>query len=147
MTAPTKKPNIVSAAVPLAVLLLTAPVAEAQTCCSGPPGSPSIELPRRLVTSGQQADTPIDIKFVTTPDTTVNLASLHIWLHRALGWIDVTDRLRSHPRVHVNGSGIHLDGGVLPAGAHEVRLIFQDLKGRTLDATETIHILPGGAAS
>lgn len=141
----TGQSNIVSAAVALAALMFGAPVAVAQTYSSGPPGSPSIVLPDRLVSSGQQADAAIDIKFVTTPDTTVDLTSLHIWWHRALGWMDVTDRLRSHPQVHVSLSGIHLDAGVLPAGAHEVRLIFHDMKGRILDATETIRILEARA--
>ena len=82
---------------------------------------------------------------MTAPDTVVDLPSLQIWLHQSLGWIDVTDRLPRHPQLHVDASDIHLDGGVLPVGEHEVRLMFHDMKGRAVDVTETNRILQDDA--
>jgi len=61
-------------------------------------------------------------------------------------WIDVTDMLLRHPRVRIGGWGIHLDGGVLPVGAHQVRLSFRDTKGRAVEATETIQIMQAGGS-
>ncbi len=68
-------------------------------------------------------------------------------VHRALGWVDVTDRLMTHPQVHLNGSGIHFDGGALPVGERRIRLSFHNTKGRAVDVTETIRILQGGSST
>ena len=124
-----------------AALLVGVRAIIAQAEPSASVGSPTIVLPDGLRTSGQRADAPIDILFVTAPDTSVDLTSLHVWVHKLTGWIDVTNSLLSHPQVHVSGLGIHLDAGVLPAGEHQVRLSFHDLKGRVLDATEIIRLL------
>lgn len=52
----------------------------------------------------------------------------------------MTETLLSHPHVQIGGWGIHLDPGVPPAGEHLVRLSFQDMKGRSVEAIETIRI-------
>jgi hypothetical protein len=145
MTTRTRIISSIRAAVHAAALMVTAHTAMAQTVSSGPPGSPAIVLPGSLLSGTQPADAPIDIKFVTTPDTAVDLTSLHIWVHQMVGWVEVTERLLRLPQVHVSGWGIHLEGGVLPPGEHEVRLSFQDLKGRVVDATRTIRILRIGS--
>jgi hypothetical protein len=142
---PNGKISTILAVIPVAAIFLAAHAARAQTNANGPAGSPTILLPDRLRTGSQQADAPIDIRFVTAPDTAVDLSSLHIWVRKTLGWIDVTDRLRTNPQVHVNVWGIHLDGGVLPVGEHQVRLAFHDMKGRAADATQTIRILRTGS--
>jgi hypothetical protein len=129
------------ASVLLAAILVVAHAAIAQADPNGPPGSPAIVLPDGLSTAGQRADAPIDIRFVTAPDAAVDLTSLHVWVRKLPGWIEVTDSLLRHPQVHVNESGIHFDAGVLPVGDHEVRLSFHDMKGRILDATGTIRLL------
>jgi hypothetical protein len=77
---------------------------------------------------------------VTAPDTKVDLGSLHVWVHKFVGWVDVTQRLLSHPQVRVGVWGIHLDGGVLPVGEHLVRVSFQDMRGRAVDAIRSIRI-------
>src|SRR6266567_6369247 len=99
-------------AVPAVALLLGTPAAIAGPGSDGAVSSPEIVLPESLLT-GQPTDAPIDVKFVTSPDTSVNLASLRIWLREFIGWVDVTEQLLRHPRVRVSGRGIHLDGGVL----------------------------------
>ena len=106
----------------------------------GANGSPTIVLPDSLVGGGQSVDAPIDVRFVTAADTQVDLGSLHVWVHKFIGWIDVTQRLLQHPQVRVGVWGIHLDGGVLPAGEHLVRLSLQDMKGRATEAIRTIRI-------
>jgi hypothetical protein len=122
-------------------LLVAAPVASAHTYSSGLPGGPAIVLPNCLLAGGEPANAPIDITFVTAPDTSVDLASLHVWVHTLLGWVDATNRLLSRPGVHVTAHSIHLDGGVLPAGKHQVRISFHDQRGQIVEATGTILIL------
>lgn len=90
--------------------------------------------------SVQSADAPIDVRFVTEADTHVDLGSLHVWAHKFVGRIDVTQRLLQHPRARVGVWGIHLDGGVLPAGEHLVRLSLHDMNGRAVEAIQTIRI-------
>ena len=123
-------------------LLIAAHPTFAHTYSSGSPGGPAVVLPDCLLAGGQPANTPIDIAFVTAPDTSVDLASLHVWVHTPLfGWVDATSRLLSQPQVYINPHGMHLDGGMLPPGEHRVRISFRDHRGRTVDATETIRIL------
>jgi hypothetical protein len=140
MCASTPKAGILPLAALLAAPLIISHGAVAQTPARGAAEGPAIELPNGLLTGGQRADAPIDIRFVTAPDAAVDLPSLRVWVHKLIGWIDVTDQLLTHPHVHVDKAGIHLDGGVLPAGDHEVRLSFHDLKGRVVDAMGTIRI-------
>ena|SRR5579863_5598096 len=121
--------------------------AVARTDSSGSADSPAIVLPDYLFSGSQRSDAPIDVQFVTASDTSVDLRSLHVWVHKMIGWIDVTERLLSHPQVHIGGWGIHLDAGVLPAGEHLVRLSFHDMKGRAVDAIETIRIAQAGGRS
>jgi hypothetical protein len=141
MTTRTHKSRIRVTAVLIAALFCAAHAAIAQTDSNGPAGSPAIVLPDRLLSGSQGPDAPIDIRFVTAPDTTVDLSSLHVWVHKLIGWVEVTDQLLTHPQVRINRWGIHIDGGVLPVGDHQVRLSFHDMKGRVLDATETIRII------
>jgi hypothetical protein len=135
------------AALVAAALLVAGHGASARTESGGSTGSPAIVVPECLLTGSQRPDAPIDVKFVTAPDAAVDLASLHIWVHRFIGWVDVTDRLMTHPHVRVSGWGIHFDGGVLAAGEHQVRLLFHDMKGRVAEATEIIRIAAGGGLS
>lgn len=135
------------AALLVAALLVAGHAASARTDSDGSTGNPEIVVPECLLTGSQRLDAPVDVKFVTAPDATVDLASLHIWVHRFTGWVDVTDRLMAHPHVRVSGWGIHFDGGVLPAGEHQVRLLFHDMKGRVAEATEIIRIAAGGGPS
>jgi hypothetical protein len=135
-----KRGSVHGAAV-VAALFIAAHDAKAQTQVSGVAGGPAIVVPDGLLTGRQPADMPIDIRFVTAPDTAVDLSSLHVWVHKFIGWVEVTQGLLTHPHVQVHRWGIHLEGGVLPAGEHEVRVSFHDLKGRVVDATETIRIL------
>ncbi len=128
------------AALPVLALILTGHAAVASTDSVGP----AIVLPDCLKNGSQLANTPIDVSFVTAPDTPVDLSSLHVWIHKFIGWVDVTDRLRQHPNVRVSGWGIHLDGGILPVGEHLVRVSFRDMKGRIAEATQTIRIAPFG---
>ena len=130
------------AALLVAALLVAGHAASART--ESDAGSPSIVVPECLLTGSQRPDAPVDVTFVTAPDAAVDLASLHIWVHKFIGWVDVTERLMTHPHVRVSGWGIHFDGGVLPAGEHQVRLLFHDMKGRVAEATEIIRIADGG---
>lgn len=120
--------------------LLIAHVANARTEAGDLGGGPAIIVPDALVGGGQSADAPIDVRFVTEAGTQVDLGSLHVWVHKFIGWIDVTERLLRHPQVRYGVWGIHLDGGVLPAGEHLVRLSLHDMKGRAVEAIETIRI-------
>lgn len=120
--------------------LLIAHAAHARTEAGNLDGAPAIILPDELVGSVQSADAPIDVRFVTEADTQVDLGSLHVWVHKFIGWIDVTERLLKHPQVRVGIWGIHLNGGVLPAGEHLVRLSLHDMKGRAVEAIQTIRI-------
>lgn len=127
-------------AVQFGVMLATAHTAHAQT----ETGGPAIVVPDGLLAGGQRSDAPIDVRFVTAPDTPVDIGSLHIWVHKFVGWVDITDRLLRHPQVHVSSWGIHLEGGVVPAGEHLVRLALHDVKGRIAETTETIRIVQAG---
>jgi hypothetical protein len=80
-------------------------------------------LPDHLLTGSQREDAPIGVKFVTAPDTAVDLSTL-----------------RRLPGASVGGWGIHLDGGILPAGEHQIRVAFHALKGRAIEVIETIRI-------
>lgn len=120
--------------------LMIALTVSARAEAAKPDGRPAIILADALVGSVQGADAPIEVRFVTEADTQVDLGSLHVWVHRFVGWIDVTQRLLRHPRVRVGVWGIHLDGGVLPAGEHLVRLSLQDMKERAVEAIQTIRI-------
>ena len=128
------------AALVVVALSVSVHAAVARTDVSNSAGGPAIVLPDGLLTGSQREDAPIDVKFVTAPDTSVDLGSLHIWVHKFLGWIDVTNRLAHHPRAYVGGWGIHLDAGVLPAGEHQIRVAFHDMQGRAVEAIETIRI-------
>ncbi len=120
--------------------LVIAHAASAGTEAGNPDGRPAIILPHGLAGGGQSADAPIDVRFVTEADTQVDLGSLHVWVHKFIGWIGVTERLLQHPQVRFGVWGIHLEGGVLPAGEHLVRLSLHDMKGRAAEAIQTIRI-------
>ena len=120
--------------------LVIAHAASARTEADSPDGRPAIILPDALLGSGQSADAPIDVRFVTEAGTQVDLGSVHVWVHKFIGWIDVTERLLRHPQVRFGVWGIHLEGGVLPAGEHLVRLSLHDMKGRAAEAIQTIRI-------
>lgn len=120
--------------------LMIALTVSARAEAAKPDGRPAIILADALVGSVQGADAPIEVRFVTEADRQVDLGSLHVWVHRFVGWIDVTQRLLRHPLLRVGVWGIHLDGGVLPAGEHLVRLSLQDMKGRVVEAIQTIRI-------
>ena len=140
--------NFILAGISAAVLLVAAHGAIAEAVSGGPARGPAIVVPDCLLTGSQLPEAPIDVRFVTAPGTSVDLASLRIWVHQFSGWVDVTDMLLRHPGVRVGRSGIHLDGGVLPAGQHEVRLSFHDTKGQAVDETKTIRIAQfGGGGS
>lgn len=136
----TLKSNIVLAGISAAALLIAARGAIAETASGGPARAPAIVVPDCLLTGSQRSDAPVDVRFVTASDASVDLSSLRVWVHQFSGWVDVTDMLLRHPQVRVGGSGIHFEGGVLPAGEHQVRVSFHDLKGRAVDETRTIRI-------
>src|SRR5579859_6861730 len=116
--------------------LMIALTASERTEAANPDGRPAIILPDVLVGNVQGADAPIDVRFVTEADTQVDLGTLHVRAHKFVGWIDITQRLLEHPRARVGVWGIHLDGGVLPAGQHLVRLSLHDMKGRAVEAIQ-----------
>lgn len=124
----------------VAALLLPMRAAFAQPDSVGARSSPAIVLPDRLVNGGQTEDAPIDVQFVTEADTSVDLGSLRIWVHKFFGWVDITGRLQHSPKAQIGLWGVHLEGGLLPAGEHVIRVAFRDTKGRLFDATETIRI-------
>lgn len=130
----------------MAVLLFAMSAAVARTDPDGLPRGPAIVLPDRLIKGGQTEDAPIDVRFVTEQDTSVDLDSLRIWVRKFIGWVDITGRLQRSPKAQIGLWGVHLDGGLLPAGEHVIRVAFRDTKGRLFDATETIRIVaqPGG---
>lgn len=130
--------NVVVAGISAAALAIAAQGAIAETASSG--RAPAILVPDCLLTGSQRSDAPVDVRFVTASDASVDLSSLRVWVHQFNGWLDVTDMLLRHPQVRVGGWGIHFEGGVLPAGEHQVRVSFHDLKGRTADETRTIRI-------
>ena len=136
--------RVIQAALVVAALLFTMHTASARTDAGGSQSSPAIVLPDRLVTGGQTEDTPIDVRFVTEADTSVDLGSLRIWVHKFFGWVDVTGRLLRSPKAQIGLWGVHLDGGLLPAGEHEIRVAFRDTKGRLFDATQTFRIIGQG---
>jgi hypothetical protein len=103
--------------------------------------SPVVVLPDRLPHGGLPEDAPIDITFATASDTSVDLSSVRVWVHKFFGWIDTTNKLRSDVRVHISALGIHLDSGMLPAGEYEVRVSVRDMKGRLVEATGIVRVL------
>ena len=137
----TGRTGVIQAALVAAALLFTAHASLARTDSGGSQGSPAIVLPDRLLSGGQTEDAPIDVRFVTDPDTSVDLGSLRIWVRKFFGWVDVTGRLLRSPKAQIGLWGVHLEGGLLPAGEHEIRVAFRDTKGRLFDATETFRII------
>ncbi len=132
------------ACIPVLALLMGGHGAIAQPASGSPPRGPGIVVPERLLTGVIRSDAPIDVRFVTAPDAAVDLASLRVWVRQFNGWLDVTDMLLRTPGAQVGGWGIHLDGGLLPAGEHEVRVSFRDMKGRAVEETKTIRIAMAG---
>lgn len=137
----TGRTSLIQAVLVIAVLLCAMHTAIARTDPDGLPGAPTIVLPDRLINGGQTEDAPIDVRFVTEQDAPVDLGSLRIWVRRFIGWVDITGRLQHSPKAHIGLSGVHLEGGLLPAGEHVIRVAFHDTKGRLFDTTETIRIM------
>ena len=133
--------GLIRASLVAAALLLAIQTARAQPDSGVAQSSPTLVLPDRLVNGGQTEDKPLDVRFVTDPDTSVDLGSLRIWVRKFFGWVDVTGRLLHSPKAQIGLWGVHLEGGLLPAGEHEVRVAFRDTKGRLFDATETFRII------
>ena len=138
--------GVIRAALVVAAMLFTVHAAVARTDFGGSQDGPAIVLPDRLVGGGQTEDAPIDVRFLTGADTSVDLGSLRIWVHKFFGWVDVTGRLLRSPKAQIGLWGVHLEGGLLPAGEHEIRVAFRDTKGRLFDATETIRIVAQGGS-
>ena len=137
----------VFAVVPFLAACFAVPIAAADTASTGSGRGPGIVVPDRLLSGRQGPDAPIEVRFVTAPDAAVDLASLRIWVLHSDGWVDMTGLLLRWPGVRVGGWGIHIDGGLLPAGEHQVRVSFHDVKGRAVDETKTIRIAMGGNGS
>jgi len=127
-------------------LFATPETAPAKAFSNGSIDSPVVVLPDRLLHGGLPETAPIDIAFVTASDTSVDLSSLRVLVHKFFGWFDMTNRLRSDARAHISARGIHLDSGMLPAGEYEVWVSLRDMKGRLVEATGIVHILSLQAA-
>lgn len=140
----TSRTGVIQAALVMVALLLSMQMAVARTDANTAQATPAIALPDRLVNGGQTEDAPIDVRFLTEADTSVDLGSLRIWVHKFFGWVDVTGRLLRSPKAQIGLWGVHLEGGLLPAGEHEIRVAFRDTKGRLFDATERIRIIAQG---
>ena len=90
--------------------------------------APTIKVVKPDGSAAIQPPVDIDVQFIPTEGSTINVGSLRI-LYGFLK-LDITQRILKAPGVQVSASGLKANGAQLPSGSHKLLIEIADNVGR-----------------